>query len=156
MKAGKTKERNMTTEEAQIRALVNEWANAVCKKDVDAIIVHYAKGIVLFDLAPPLKYVGVDAYRKSLEEWFATFEGPIGYEITDLEIAAGGDTAFLHCINQLTGKRNNGEETDVWIRATVGFRKIGGSWLVTHEHVSVPFYMDGSYRAAVDLKPKKH
>jgi hypothetical protein len=23
---------------------------------------------------------------------------------------------------------------------------------VTHEHVSVPFYMDGSYRAAVDLK----
>jgi len=24
---------------------------------------------------------------------------------------------------------------------------------VTHEHVSVPFYMDGSYRAAVDLKP---
>jgi len=24
---------------------------------------------------------------------------------------------------------------------------------VTHEHVSVPFYTDGSYRAAVDLKP---
>jgi hypothetical protein len=24
---------------------------------------------------------------------------------------------------------------------------------VTHEHMSVPFYMDGSYRAAVDLKP---
>jgi len=24
---------------------------------------------------------------------------------------------------------------------------------VTHEHVSVPFYMDGSCRAAVDLKP---
>jgi hypothetical protein len=25
--------------------------------------------------------------------------------------------------------------------------------MVTHEHVSVPFYMDGTYRTAVDLKP---
>jgi ketosteroid isomerase-like protein len=35
----------------------------------------------------------------------------------------------------------------------VGWRKREGEWLVTHEHVSVPFYMDGSLRAAVDLKP---
>jgi hypothetical protein len=25
--------------------------------------------------------------------------------------------------------------------------------MVTHEHVSVPFYMDGSDKAALDLKP---
>jgi len=25
--------------------------------------------------------------------------------------------------------------------------------MVAHEHVSVPFYMDGSNRAAVDLRP---
>jgi hypothetical protein len=28
-----------------------------------------------------------------------------------------------------------------------------GRWMVTHEHVSVPIYMDGSVKAAVDLKP---
>ena len=28
-----------------------------------------------------------------------------------------------------------------------------GRWTVIHEHVSVPFYMDGSERAALDLKP---
>jgi ketosteroid isomerase-like protein len=39
------------------------------------------------------------------------------------------------------------------VRATVGLRRIGGRWQVTHEHSSVPFYMDGSYRAAVDLQP---
>jgi PhnB protein len=39
------------------------------------------------------------------------------------------------------------------VRATVGFRKVDGKWRVVHEHVSVPFYMDGSYKAAVDLKP---
>jgi ketosteroid isomerase-like protein len=39
------------------------------------------------------------------------------------------------------------------VRATICYRKIDGKWMVTHEHVSVPFYMDGTYRAAVDLKP---
>jgi PhnB protein len=39
------------------------------------------------------------------------------------------------------------------VRATVGCRKIADRWKVTHEHSSVPFYMDGSYKAAVDLRP---
>ena len=26
-------------------------------------------------------------------------------------------------------------------------------WKIMHEHSSVPFYMDGSFKAAVDLKP---
>jgi PhnB protein len=47
----------------------------------------------------------------------------------------------------------DGEQTNVWVRATVGLRKIDGKWLIVHAHESVPFYKDGSYRAAVDLKP---
>ena len=42
---------------------------------------------------------------------------------------------------------------DLWVRTTLGFRKADGRWRVVHEHVSVPFYMDGSERAALDLKP---
>jgi ketosteroid isomerase-like protein len=41
----------------------------------------------------------------------------------------------------------------MWFRVTLGLRRIDGKWLVTHEHSSVPFYMDGSLRAAVDLNP---
>ncbi len=47
----------------------------------------------------------------------------------------------------------DGEKVDMWLRETLCFRKIDGRWLVTHEHASVPFYMDGSERAALDLKP---
>lgn len=46
-----------------------------------------------------------------------------------------------------------GEKVDLWFRATLGFRKIAGQWKIVHEHSSVPFYMDGSFKAAVDLKP---
>jgi PhnB protein len=55
--------------------------------------------------------------------------------------------------NRIHGKRTDGSETNVWIRLTLCFRKIGGAWKVTHEHTSVPFYMDGSFKAAVDLTP---
>ena len=35
-----------------------------------------------------------------------------------------------------------------WHRSAVGYRKIDGRWMVMHEHFSVPFYMDGSDKAA--------
>ena len=47
----------------------------------------------------------------------------------------------------------DGEKVDIWTRSTVIFRKEGSTWKVMHVHSSVPFYMDGSFKAAVDLKP---
>jgi ketosteroid isomerase-like protein len=123
------------------------------RKDADKILSHYVTNLMLVDLADPLKYRGADTYKKSLNEWFSTFVGPIGYEFGDLEITAGSDVAFVHGITHMSGKRTNGENTDVWVRATVGLRKIDGKWLISHEHISVPFYMDGSDKAALDLKP---
>ena len=94
---------------------------------------HLGAGILLFDLAPPLQYRGADAYRKSLQEWFATFQGDVGYEIRELSITAGDVVAFSHSLNRITGKRTNGVETDVWVRATVCYHKVNGAWIVAHK-----------------------
>jgi uncharacterized protein (TIGR02246 family) len=148
----KTK-KNKANDESQIRQLIDGWANALRAKDVNGLMAYYAPDILLFDLAPPLEYRGADAYRKNWQEWLPTFQGPVGYEIRDLSITTGDDVAFSHSLNRISGTRTDGEETDVWVRATVGLRKIDGKWMITHEHTSVPFYMDGSYKATVDLKP---
>ncbi len=145
--------KSRASDEAQIRALIGTWAEAVRAKDVDAVMSHFAPDIVTFDLAPPLQCSGADALRGSLAAWFPTFRGPVGYEVHDLNITADGDVAFCRSLNRISGTRTDGEKTDVWVRATVGLRRIDGRWRVTHEHASVPFYMDGSYRAAVDLEP---
>jgi ketosteroid isomerase-like protein len=141
------------TNEAQIHALIESWAKALRAKSVDALMSHRAPDILLYDLAPPLLYRGADAYRKGLEEWFATFQGSIGYEIRDLRITAGDDVAFSTSLNWIGGARTNGEQTNVWVRATLCFQKQGGDWTLIHDHVSVPFYMDGTYKAAIDLEP---
>jgi ketosteroid isomerase-like protein len=71
----------------------------------------------------------------------------------DLSVTVGDDVAFSRGISRMTGTKVDGEEVDLWYRSTVCFRKLNGSWKIAHEHTSVPFLMDGSYRAAVDLKP---
>jgi uncharacterized protein (TIGR02246 family) len=140
-------------DETQIRALIHEWAAALRAKDIDRVMSHYAANVVSFDLAPPLQYAGREALRQSLAEWFPTFQGPIGYEIHDVGITASDDVAFCRSLNRISGTRTGGEETDVWVRATLGCRRVDGTWLIAHEHASVPLYMDGSDRAAIDLKP---
>ena len=137
--------------EAQIRSLIDDWADAMRAKDAERVVSHSAPDFVQFSLAPPL--VAADADAKGLQAWFATWQGPIGFEIRDLHIAAGDDVAFCHSLNRLKGRRTDGEDSDVWFRQTLCFSKLAGTWKIAHAHESVPFYMDGSDRAATDLKP---
>jgi ketosteroid isomerase-like protein len=61
--------------------------------------------------------------------------------------------AFCRCLEHIQGTRNDGEDQNMWTRSTLGLKKIAAAWKVTHEHNSVPFYMDGSGRPALDLHP---
>src|SRR5262249_32811446 len=136
-----------------LRQLVDRWAESLRSKDAKEVMSHYAPDVVAFDLAPPLQYRGADTRRKNWEAWCSTFRGPIVYEIRELCLAAGGDVDSGHRFNRSNGSRTDDEKTDVWVRVTFCCRKIDGKWKIVHEHQSVPFYMDGSYRAAVDLTP---
>lgn len=127
--------------EAEIRALINEWAAAFRAKNVDGLMANHSPDIVLFDVPEPLRHRGADAYRQVWERWLPTIEGPLGCEISDLSVTAGDDVALSHCLNRITSKRAGGDTTDLWVRVTVGYRKISGRWTVIHEHVSVPFDM---------------
>jgi ketosteroid isomerase-like protein len=149
MKTGNDK----ATQEAGIRNRLDAWAKAVRAKDIEGVMSNYAPDNLLFDLAPPLQYRGAEACRRNWAEWFPTFQGPIGYEIAGLQITSSDDVAFCHGLNHISGTRTDGEQTDVWARATFGLRKLNGTWLITHEHYSVPFYMEPPYKAALDLRP---
>jgi ketosteroid isomerase-like protein len=81
------------------------------------------------------------------------WQGPIGYEIRNLSILVGDDVAFSHSLNRMHGTKTDGAKGDLWFRHTFGFQRIKGEWKIAHEHESVPFYMDGSFKAAIELKP---
>lgn len=138
--------------EEEIRSVIEAWAEAIRKKDVEGVLRHFAEESVRFYLAPPLQ--ATMPLRQNLEEWFATWRGDIGYEIRELQIQTAADLAYAHSLNHITGIKANGEpDADLWFRETMGLRQIDGHWRITHEHESVPFKMDGSFQAAIDLKP---
>jgi len=128
-----------TVDETKIRNLIDERADALRNKDARGVISHVAEDFVQFSLAPPL--IATDANVKGFEAWFATWQGQLGC------------IAFSHSLNRMTGTKTDGQKVDLWFRQTLCFRTINGTWAIVHEHESVPFYMDGSFRAAIDLKP---
>lgn len=144
----------MSNEESTLRELVERYAQAVRTRDVKALTGFYVKDVVAFDLVAPLQRRGVEAVRKRAEEWLAQFEGPVGYEVRDLKLDVGEnqDIAFSSSLNGVDGRTKDGREVKMWIRVTVGYRKLAGEWRIVHEHVSVPFDMK-TMTAALDLKP---
>jgi uncharacterized protein (TIGR02246 family) len=143
---------NQLNSEAEIRELIDRFANAFRAKDVDGIISFFAPEIVSFDILPPLAAVGADTFVKHWKEFFESHQGPIHVEFPDVSIAAGDDVAFSYCVHRIKGTLKTGQQTDWWLRWTACYRKTNGKWLIVHEHVSVPADL-GTGMALLDLKP---
>lgn len=129
----------MTTIDPDIQSLLDGRVNAAEKKDIDAMMSHFAPEIVYYDAVLPLQFTGFDEVRRNFQRWFDGYDGPISLKTKDLSVAVGGDVAFAHMLHLDSGKRTTGEEIAIWVRSTVCCRKIDGTWLVTHEHISLPF-----------------
>lgn len=86
-------------------------------------------------------------------KWVVAWKGPIRVDTKDIDLAVDGDLAFLSAFNRMQGTKIDGEEVDLWFRTTMCLQRTSKGWFIVHDHTSVPFYMDGSFRAAVDLTP---
>jgi len=140
-----------SSSDRQVRTVVDALVSAIRAKDVDAMMKHYATNAVAFDLQPPLQHRGATAIRKRATEWFASYEGPLGYEMRDLIIVADEQVAFCHSLNGSKGTRVGGAKGEMWWRETNGFRRASGEWAITHVHISQPFDI-ASGLARLDLK----
>jgi ketosteroid isomerase-like protein len=138
----------------EIQEVIERKAALLETGDAKAILSYYAPSFVEFNLAPPLRQPGDGRDPAPMEAWMANFEAPPHREVTQLEITTDGDVAFATSIDRLSAvPRGSDEGFTLWFRVTLGLRRIDGRWLVTHEHESVPFEMDGSFRASTGLTP---
>jgi ketosteroid isomerase-like protein len=141
------------TDEADIRARIDQLAGAIRACDLEAVMSIYTPDVVSFDIEPPLQHVGAVAKRKNWERVFAAYEHPLGYEIRDLAITLGDDVAFAHSVNRLSGTLKSGTTTaGFWVRVTTCFRKVNGHWFVAHDQVSVPLDLTTG-AALLNLEP---
>ena len=71
---------------------------------------------------------------------------------SDMNITRHGEMAFATYIAHLTGKGKDGNPMDVTVRITDVLRKPSGTWMIVHEHVSVPVDL-ASGKADLSSKP---
>jgi uncharacterized protein (TIGR02246 family) len=145
-----------TATDAEILAVLDEHAAAHAARDVQRMIAPYTDDAARYTLAPPLQQGPDTPYGTSegLQAWLATFDGPVLIDYRDPVVTADGDVAFVHALTQLTATPAGSTDSfSFWFRSTFGLRRIDGTWRITHQHESTPFHMDGSFRAATDLRP---
>jgi uncharacterized protein (TIGR02246 family) len=130
--------------QSDIKALEDRFIAAVKAKDLDAIMKVYVpdETLLVFDVVPPRQYVGAAAYRTDWQEFLESFNGPIAYDLSDLDITADANLAYGHSIQHVVGTDKQGNKLDLTVRVTDVYKKINGDWLVIHEHLSVPVDLD--------------
>jgi ketosteroid isomerase-like protein len=136
--------------------VLTEHSAAHASHDVEGLLALYAPEAVSFTLAPPLQQGPDTPYGtpEGIARWFATFDGPIEIVYRDPAVVTHGDVALVHCLTRMTATPLGSEDSfSLWMRSTFGLRMIDNHWLIVHRHESVPFHMDGSFRAATELRP---
>ena len=143
----------MGDDEAAIRAVLAARERAIHERDAAALARLCTADVLDFDLAPPLAAVGAATVAERARAWFATKRGPIEETLHQARIAVDGRVAFVTGFTRLVATERDGAPVDLWMRTTLGLVRGAEGWRFAHLHGSVPFHMDGSLRAAVELAP---
>ena len=127
------------SEESKIRVLLELWANATSQGRQDEVLTNHAEDVLIYDVLPPLKYESAAEYRKGWDDWQPDTQGEMQFDLQDLSVTAGSETAFAHGIIQCGGTLANGKTFQDTVRATFCLSKIDNEWSVVHQHISKPF-----------------
>lgn len=123
-------------EDSQIRNLMQDLLNAIRLKDIPRILSCYDDDAVIYDVRDTLQKNKKDL-RKAWQECFDT-SSEFSVEALDLQVETDQNNAYAYGFMHSIGVTTEGEQVDIWMRATNIFRKIDGRWLIIHEHMSLP------------------
>jgi uncharacterized protein (TIGR02246 family) len=123
--------------ENQIRELIERWAAAVHRGDMDGVLADHAGDIVMFDVPPPHDGVrGLDAYRETWPPFFEWQTQGASFEIVELDVTTGHDVAYAYALLRCGSRPELAEHPERRLRLTLGLRRERGRWVVAHEHHS--------------------
>lgn len=146
---------SLSAEQSEIKDVLDDFAEAIRNGDLDEIISFYSEDLTAFDMMPPLRFEGVEKYRRiAWKECFTdAFTFPVHYEWNEMKIEVQGDLAIAYGLIHMKGKFKGGDEMEAWLRNTTCFKQVDANWLISHEHNSAPSSMDG--KVLMNLPPDK-
>jgi len=128
------------SDQATFRKLTDDYCAAWSTGNPDKPARFYSQdaGRVFYDLAP-FSYSGWKEYRVGVQKNF--FDNVSAASLTagkDLKVTRRGTIAWTTVPMHLSMKTKDGKSVEAEVRYTGIWEKRGPSWLLVHEHLSVP------------------
>jgi len=128
------------TDTATFRKLIDNYCAAWSSANLANAAKFYARddGLVFYDLAP-FSYNGWKEYAPGVQKEF--LETAASLTLTagkELKVTRHGNIAWLTVPMHLSERTKDGKTVDLQIRYTGIWEKRGATWLLVHEHLSVP------------------
>jgi ketosteroid isomerase-like protein len=114
----------------------------------EQILKYFDPGVVMVDMVPR-NARGIGDLQANLRAQYSKIRDLRG-QLLDISIDADGRLAFAHSTQRLTWTNvPSGTKTEMTVRITDIYHRVGGRWLIVLQHVSVPFD-PGTGRAVLD------
>lgn len=122
----------------KIEALLDAYSQAVYQKNIDQLLALYTDDVVVFDAFDNWEYRGKPAWGEAVSRWFDDMGDDLvritfNQTHSEFDDNVGGINAEAHY--EGISKTENYSMTN---RMTLGLRKVGGDWKISHEHTSLP------------------
>lgn len=128
---------NRDNDRAEIEAMIKNWEEALYHKNIDQLITFYTADCTSFDVGTQVS--GPQAVKALWDPCLQFFGKHIGIERKQEILLVTQDMALYTSYNRLTGMETDMDAAKSWLRSTVVFQKVNGSWKIHHEHISFPF-----------------
>ena len=127
----------MRDDPQEITELIRAWVSAVRAGELAGVLSAHAEDIVMFDVPPPDNGVrGIDAYRETWPPFFGWLRSGASFDIVELDVTAGDEVAYVWALLRCGTEDEFRKDPDNRLRLTIGLRRDGGRWVVSHEHHS--------------------
>jgi ketosteroid isomerase-like protein len=124
---------------AEVRNLIEQFADAARRIDLGWLEEHYAPEIRAFDAILQLEFQGRDQYMSHWRQCMEMCPGAMIFDLNDLRVEAAGDLAVGHGLIRCGAVDPDGKEQVAWMRFTSTWSRRDGRWFIVHEHFSAPF-----------------
>ncbi|UZD69380.1 nuclear transport factor 2 family protein [Brucella sp. JSBI001] len=95
-------------------------------------MADHAEDLLMFDFPNTVK--GIEAYGRTWDFFDASRRGAVTFRPGEIRVTAGTEAAFasceIHCDGTTAGPLD--------FRLTTCFERMGGRWIIVHEHHSMP------------------
>lgn len=130
----------IVSDDATFRTLIDQYCAAWSSGNPDNAAKFYAKDkdLVFYDLTP-FSYSGWKDYEAGVHKNFMDSVESVSLSAgKDLKVTRRGTVAWTVVSMHVTAKMKDGRMIDSPVRYTGIWERHGKSWLLVHEHLSVP------------------